>query len=192
MYTHIHWCTLTFTDVPSCLLMFPHVHSCSLKFTDVHSCPLLYTDAHSCSLMFTHVHSCLQMYIRLHSRTQNLHSCLPIIPILPLCHYCYACFVYNAYTSVNTKHLGILVLNHALCLCFHSIATFELYLQLVSILFDPYNMFRYFLHFQSLFFLNQVCAGHRPVRAWFLKIDPVRIVSMRACVHVCVRARGHQ
>ena len=30
--------------------------------------------------------------------------------------------------------------------------------------------------------LNQVCAGHRPVRAWFLKIDPVRIVGMCVCV----------
>ena len=32
-------------------------------------------------------------------------------------------------------------------------------------------------------------------RAWFLKIDPVRIVSMRVrvciCVCVCVRARGY-
>ena len=38
-------------------------------------------------------------------------------------------------------------------------------------------------------FLNQVCAGHRPVRAWFLKIDPVWIVGMRACVCVCPRPR---
>ena len=41
-------------------------------------------------------------------------------------------------------------------------------------------------------FLNQV----RPARTWFLKIDPVRIVGMRACVCVCVcvcvRARGYQ
>ena len=35
-------------------------------------------------------------------------------------------------------------------------------------------------------FLNQVRAGHRPARAWFLKIDPVRIVGMHVCV--CVRA----
>ena len=30
--------------------------------------------------------------------------------------------------------------------------------------------------------------GVRPVRTWFLKIDPVRVVCMRACV--CVRAQG--
>ena len=39
--------------------------------------------------------------------------------------------------------------------------------------------------------LNQALAGHRSARAWFLKIDPVRIVCMRACVCVCVRARGY-
>ena len=37
--------------------------------------------------------------------------------------------------------------------------------------------------------LNQARAG---LSAWFLKIDPVRIVGMRACVRVCVRARGYQ
>ena len=36
------------------------------------------------------------------------------------------------------------------------------------------------------FFLNQGHAGLRPARAWFLKIDPVWIVSMR--VYVCVFA----
>ena len=35
-------------------------------------------------------------------------------------------------------------------------------------------------------FLNQARAGHRPAGAWFLIIDPVRIVSMRACVCMCV------
>ena len=30
----------------------------------------------------------------------------------------------------------------------------------------------------------------RPARAWFLKIDPVRIVCMRVCV--CVRAQGYE
>ena len=38
-------------------------------------------------------------------------------------------------------------------------------------------------------FLNQARAGLRPARAWFLKIDPVRIVCMRACVCVCVCPR---
>ena len=43
---------------------------------------------------------------------------------------------------------------------------------------------------QFVVFLNQA-------RAWFLKIDPVRIVGMRVrvcacvCVCVCVRARGY-
>ena len=36
-------------------------------------------------------------------------------------------------------------------------------------------------------FLNQARAGHRPVRAWFLKIDPVRTsVCVFVCVFVCV------
>ena len=35
-------------------------------------------------------------------------------------------------------------------------------------------------------FLNQACTGHRLASAWFLKIDPVRIVSMCMCVCVCV------
>ena len=39
-------------------------------------------------------------------------------------------------------------------------------------------------------FLNQACAGRRPARAWFLKIYPVRIVGMRACVCVCVCVRA--
>ena len=39
-----------------------------------------------------------------------------------------------------------------------------------------------------LVFLNQARAGLRPARAWFLEIDPVRIVGMRACVCVCVSA----
>ena len=36
-------------------------------------------------------------------------------------------------------------------------------------------------------FLNQARYGLRPVCACFLKIDPVRIISMRACVCVCAR-----
>ena len=42
--------------------------------------------------------------------------------------------------------------------------------------------------FSTLFsyFLNQASASHRPVRTWFLKIDPVWIVGMRVCV--CVSA----
>ena len=37
-------------------------------------------------------------------------------------------------------------------------------------------------------FLNQARAGPRPVCAWFLKFDPVRIVGMRVRVCVCVSA----
>ena len=36
--------------------------------------------------------------------------------------------------------------------------------------------------------LNQARAGRRPARAWFLKIDPVRIVCMCVCLRVCVSA----
>ena len=32
-------------------------------------------------------------------------------------------------------------------------------------------------------------AGRRPARAWFLEIDPVRIVGMHACVYVCPHPR---
>ena len=35
-------------------------------------------------------------------------------------------------------------------------------------------------------FLNQARTGRRPARAWFLKIDPMRIVGMRVCVCACV------
>ena len=35
--------------------------------------------------------------------------------------------------------------------------------------------------------LNQACAGLRPAHTWFLKIDPVQIVSMCVCVCVFVR-----
>ena len=31
----------------------------------------------------------------------------------------------------------------------------------------------------------------KQAHAWFLKIDPVQIVCMRACVCVCVHARGY-
>ena len=33
-------------------------------------------------------------------------------------------------------------------------------------------------------FFNQACA-------WFLKVDPVRIVGMHVCVCVCVRTQGY-
>ena len=46
-------------------------------------------------------------------------------------------------------------------------------------------------------FLNQARAGHRPARAWFLKITSVRMYAcVRACVCVCVcvciRPRGYE
>ena len=44
-------------------------------------------------------------------------------------------------------------------------------------------------NWRQAYFLNQARAGLRPARSWFLKIDPVRIVCMRACV--CLRARGY-
>ena len=40
--------------------------------------------------------------------------------------------------------------------------------------------------YEFINFLNQVRAGHRPVRTWFPKFDPVQIVSMSVCVCVCV------
>ena len=35
--------------------------------------------------------------------------------------------------------------------------------------------------------LNQMHASHRLARAWFLKIDPVQVVGMHACVCPCPR-----
>ena len=42
--------------------------------------------------------------------------------------------------------------------------------------------------YQDSCFLNQVRAGRRLARAWFLKINPVQIVGMSVCVclYVCV------
>ena len=39
-----------------------------------------------------------------------------------------------------------------------------------------------------MFLLTQASTGHRPARACFLKIDPVRIVGLRVCVCVFVSA----
>ena len=47
-------------------------------------------------------------------------------------------------------------------------------------------MLKYFCLLGQLKILNQAKTGHRPASAWFLKIDPVQIVSMRVCVCVCV------
>ena len=38
--------------------------------------------------------------------------------------------------------------------------------------------YRKTIDYMAFKFLNQACAGHRPVRAWFLKVDPVQIVCM--------------
>ena len=46
--------------------------------------------------------------------------------------------------------------------------------------------FMFLVNITRVKFLNQAHASHRPARTWFLKIDPVRIVSM--CVCVCVFA----
>ena len=40
---------------------------------------------------------------------------------------------------------------------------------------------------ESQKFLNQTRAGHRPVRAWFLRIASVReCLCVCVCLHVCV------
>ena len=49
-----------------------------------------------------------------------------------------------------------------------------------SLLFSPLIIMAVGSFFGS--FLNQARTGLYPARAWFLKIDPVRIV----CVHACV------
>ena len=45
---------------------------------------------------------------------------------------------------------------------------------------------RIFTDFLDNLLLNQARAGLWPAHTWFLKIDPVQIVGMRACV--CVSA----
>ena len=42
------------------------------------------------------------------------------------------------------------------------------------------------IYMYAFVFLNQACAGLWPTHAWFLKIDPVRIIGIHACV--CVSA----
>ena len=49
-----------------------------------------------------------------------------------------------------------------------------------------YISYPYLINARYMMFLNQACTGLWPVHAWFLKIDPVRFVSIRACVCVCL------
>ena len=60
----------------------------------------------------------------------------------------------------------------------------------------PKSSTYYLTEYTTVSFLNQARAGHRPARAWFLEIDPVRerlYVCLRVCVCVCVcvRPRGY-
>ena len=41
---------------------------------------------------------------------------------------------------------------------------------------------------ETFIFLNQVCTSCRLPQIWFLKCDPVQIVSMRVCECVCSRS----
>ena len=81
-------------------------------------------------------------------------------------------------TSTNSAGVSFTVLLLALCLRIALTSMGGWYFQ--SSLFEVKEQQ------QEFQVLNQARAGHRPARAWFLKIDPVRIVCMRACV--CVSA----
>ena len=118
MFTHIHWYILTFTDVHSLTLMFTHVHWGSLMFTHDHSYSLTFSNVHSCSLMITNVHSCTLMSTGVHSlvclctlvfthvySASLMHTNVhSYLPIIPISPLFHYCYAFFVYITHSSVH----------------------------------------------------------------------------------------
>ena len=105
---------------------------------------------------------------------ENIHEYCSLQNIKLVNIFCHTNFPLYSNKILMSKHLNI-----------SGIETFSH----KKLLLEEIKMIKYRCigkHFTK--FLNKVCASHRPVHAWFHKINPVWIVDM--CVCVCVSLPG--